>query len=68
MMIWSYGVFGDAPGALDKGLGGGSVKRVAAEDPGAVRKRMKRLDFGAFGSKSQCFGADPEIGNGFGEI
>jgi hypothetical protein len=61
-------VLGDPPCAFDKRLGGGSVKREAAEDPRTLGKRMKGLDLGAPGGDAERLRADTETGGGLGEI
>ena len=55
-------------GAFDKSLGGGSVKRNTAEDPGTFGERMQCLDLGTFGGKTQRLGAYTEMSGGFGQI
>ena len=68
MLLRSYGVFGNPPGASDQGLRGRSVKYGAAEDPRTLGKRMSGIDLHGFGGNAECLCADPEMSGGFGEI
>src|SRR5262249_36492791 len=65
---WSCGVFGAAPRAFDKGLSSGTIQRGAAEEPGALGKRVKRLNFGIFGGNPQRLWVDREMSGSSGQI
>jgi hypothetical protein len=66
--MWSCGVSCAVLDAFYQVASPGALKRDTAEDPGAVGKRVKSLDFGIFGGKPKGFGADAKIRGGLGEV
>src|SRR5438128_938961 len=66
--MWSRAVFGGFSGTFADGTRRWSVKRGAAEDPGAVGKRMGCVDLAAFGGTPECLGTDADVGGRLRQI